>query len=237
MKFTDTYGQQIVFDIPDNFKKIGINLSGGADSSILLLMLADYLIKENRTDVTVSALTCANDKKHRWNVRKAADVINYVIDNTGFTQFDMHYSYYRPMQEVKHFHEIEAQLYNEHKMELLISGITANPQVDGDDAIVYNLSGKKVDITADGLGIRNSVDNDVFLLHDSYVSYYQPFVNVDKRMVAHMYRKYDAEKLFDLTRSCEAVPDPDGSFDPHFEEIPCGKCWWCLERKWGFGRF
>jgi 7-cyano-7-deazaguanine synthase in queuosine biosynthesis len=52
-----------------------------------------------------------------------------------------------------------------------------------------------------------------------------------------MYNQYDVMPLFDLTRSCEAVPDEDAAFDPEFEKNPCGRCWWCLERKWAFGRW
>ena len=44
-----------------------------------------------------------------------------------------------------------------------------------------------------------------------------------------------AMPLFDLTRSCEVIPE--GEFDPEFEKNPCGRCWWCLERKWAFGRW
>ena len=43
--------------------------------------------------------------------------------------------------------------------------------------------------------------------------------------------------MLDLTRSCESTPEPNSKFSKDFEHIPCGKCWWCLERKWAFGKF
>ena len=34
---------KIVFDLPENYKNIGIKLSGGADSAIVLYMLCKYI--------------------------------------------------------------------------------------------------------------------------------------------------------------------------------------------------
>ena len=57
------YNDEIfTFDIPDNYKKIGIGCSGGADSSILLYMLIDYLEKNN-LDKEIIVFTQANKKK------------------------------------------------------------------------------------------------------------------------------------------------------------------------------
>ena len=54
--------------------------------------------------------------------------------------------------------------------------------------------------------------------------HYAPFQSIDKRFVADMYELYDAMELFELTRSCEAVPDPDMPFDPEFRNTPCVEC-------------
>jgi hypothetical protein len=61
--------------------------------------------------------------------------------------------------------------------------------------------------------------------------------NVDKKFISFLYTYFNVNDLFDLTRSCEAVPDLEFGFNPDFEKLPCGTCWWCLERKWAFGRF
>lgn len=37
------------------------------------------------------------------------------------------------------------------------------------------------------------------------------------------------QELYALTISCESLTDPD--------PIHCGDCWWCEERKWGFGNY
>lgn len=240
---SDDGTQSINFDIHEKYNKILVNCSGGADSAILLYMVVDYLMKNNRTDTTVSVATCANDFKHRWNARKAADVINWTIAHTGFANFDMHYTYYRDKQDTVYFHEIEGNLFKDGRTNIIISGITNNPVVE---ANVLDINGMEVDLVATGLTDRNVGEDEGDLVEGvSYdeganyaevnYAYYKPFHKVDKRFVSSMYNQYNVMPLFDLTRSCEVIPETD--FDPEFEKKPCGECWWCLERKWAFGRW
>ena len=231
---SDDGTQSINFDIPEKYNKILVNCSGGADSAILLYMVIDYLMKNNRTDARVNVATCANDFKHRWNARKAADVINWIIDHTGYTNFDMHYTYYRSRQEPDHFHDIERNFFRDKRVDLIVNGITNNPLTE---TTVVDINGKEVDLLATGLTERNVGDDEKDLNEGEGYGYYKPFHKVDKKFVSSMYNQYDVMPLFDLTRSCEAVPDKDASFDPEFEKHPCGRCWWCLERKWAFGRW
>jgi tRNA(Ile)-lysidine synthase TilS/MesJ len=233
MKLSDEFGQEVEFDIAPELNKIAVNCSGGADSSILLYVVCDYIKKQNRKDARVSVLTCGNALKDRWNPRKAADVVNYVAESLDFDQFDMHYSYYRDLQAVNYFHEIERKLFEDNRTEIVISGITANPIVE---AIVENSNGEMVNLADEALPARNAGGNTIYEETSWGGKFYTPFSNVDKRFIASMYRQYNVEPLFDLTRSCEAIPDSDKPFDPNFENTPCGNCWWCLERKWAFGR-
>ena len=54
-------------------------------------------------------------------------------------------------------------------------------------------------------------------------------INIDKKGVAELYDYFGLmDTLFPLTRSCEDWTD---DFSAH-----CGKCWFCLERLWGFGK-
>ena len=233
--YSDDKTQSIDFDIPEQYKKICVNCSGGADSGILLYIVIDYLIKNKRTDTTVSVTTCSNDFKHRWNGRKAADVINWIIDKTGFENFDMHYTYYRDRQDSKYFNEVERQLFIDGRVDIMVSGITSNPL---SECIVEDAKGNTVDLLATGLVDRNVDEDAPAITKGQVATFYKPFHKIDKKFVASMYRQYNAMPLFDLTRSCEAVPDSlYNSYDPNFEQEPCGTCWWCLERKWAFGRY
>lgn len=222
-------GQQINFNIPENYTKVCVNCSGGADSSILLFMTAKYL-QDHLPNATLSVLTCSNDLKGRWNGRKAADAIDYTIRKLEFKNFDMHYTYYRDVQDMKYFKEVETKLYVQRRIDILISGITANPP---EGSMSVNKNGDAYDLYADRLLDRDGNQKEDFS-YNGMQSYYNPFTNVDKRFVAAMYEQYDAMDLFDKTRSCEAIPS---EYDPNFEFEPCCDCWWCHERNWAFGRF
>ena len=232
---SDDGTQQIDFSIPNDYKKICVNCSGGADSSILLLMTIDYVMKNNPS-ATVSVSTCANDFKARWNGRKAANVINWIIEKTGFKNFDMHYTYYRPYQEEEHFSEVERAYFKDRRIDLSINGLTCNPI--GDELKVEDIHGNIVNISEDALDVRN-IENvkEPIWIKIRHHHYYTPFRYVDKKFISSMYRQYDALDLFDLTRSCEAIPTDAQRTDLNFENTPCGECWWCLERKWAFGKF
>ncbi len=232
MKLSDDFEQEIEFQLPADVTKVTVNCSGGADSSILFYMVCDY-IQQNELDITVSMTTCSNDFKHRWNGRKAADVLNYTIDKLGIGFIDTHYTYYRDVQDVSYFHEFENRLFKDNRTDLIASGITSNPRIP---ASIEDANGRLVDLAQEALPIRNVENKDTLPVTDDGKQFYTPFVNVDKRFVAAMYTHYAVEDLFDLTRSCEGVPDQESGFDAEFEKNPCGKCWWCLERKWAFGR-
>lgn len=236
MLLTGKSGQSVDFYIPENYKKVSVNCSGGADSAILLLITVDYLMKENRDSTTLSVKTCSNHFKDRWNGRKAAEVINWVIERTGYENFDMHYTYYRDVQDEGYFSEVERDLYNDNRIDCSINGLTANPI--SDETTVEDIHGNVIDLMDEALPERmiENVKAPAWFKPKKY-HHYAPFQSIDKRFVADMYELYDAMELFELTRSCEAVPDPDMPFDPNFENEPCGECWWCLERKWAFGRF
>ncbi len=62
---------------------------------------------------------------------------------------------------------------------------------------------------------------------------YTPYIFVDKKFVADIYIKNNLmEELYPLTKSC-AWGISDGNIN---YPDPCGKCFWCNEKKWAFNR-
>lgn len=232
MKLFDKITQQnIDFEISEQYKKIAVNCSGGADSSILLYTLVKYLEENNRTDTKIIVLTCANDLKGRWNARNATNVINFVIENTNTKLIDTHISYYRDLQKVEYFHEIEYDLFANKKIDLVVSGITANPP---SNVIVTNAKDQAVNLSDEALTERDSREQQTWSYHDVVAgTWHIPFANTDKKMIAAIYNHFNVtDTLLPLTRSCETIEKAPKQYDS-----PCGNCWWCLERKWAFGKF
>ncbi len=234
--FEDKFGNgSVEIDIPTKYKKVAVNCSGGADSSILLYVLAKY-IKDTQLDVKLSVLTCSTDVKDRWTGRKAELVTNYIIENVGSGIIDMHYIYFRERPQTEDFHAIEASLFADKRADLIVSGITSNPPIG---ATVENIDGDVIDLTNGSMDNRNGTDHTIWHIStDGKGDFWSPFANVDKRFVADLYDHYGVrDTLLPLTRSCEKKTPLDAPFDPMFEEKTCGICWWCLERKWAFGNF
>jgi hypothetical protein len=79
----------------------------------------------------------------------------------------------------------------------------------------------------------NSVDRDPLVVRSNYLGennyIYAPFFNIDKKKIRQIYDELGViDTLFPLTRSCEDKEQTEGH---------CGKCWWCCERFWAFGRY
>lgn len=221
--------QEVEFYIPEKYKKIAINCSGGADSSILLYMTIKFLIDNNRTDTKVCVLTCSNDLKGRWNSKNATKVIDFVIESTKTNFIDKHISYYRDLQKTEYFHEVEFDLFKNNKIDIILSGVTANPPVD---SMVTNIQNEVINLSHEALQERNSKLQPVWYEQQNG-TWYNPFINVDKKMIAAIYDFYNVtDTLLPLTRSCESIEEDKEKYNE-----PCGTCWWCLERKWAFGKF
>lgn len=61
---------------------------------------------------------------------------------------------------------------------------------------------------------------------------YNPYQFVNKKFVAGVYQENNLmNNLFPLTKSCAWTEDDGNTNYPE----PCGKCFWCNEKKWAFG--
>ena len=195
-------------DIPDG--PIGICCSGGVDSSLLL-----YILMANCTD-TIHIFTLSNDRKGRANAVIVPKVIERCIQLTGNLNVIQH-SYYAADQIENTLFDVPREYLKNKTISCIFFAITANPPTD----VVFTAQGSEQS-NRDPLTIKKEIEYDGFL--------YQPFVNKDKKTIADIYKQLNLmETLFPVTRSCEQI----GKLE-YYDH--CGKCWWCEERQWGFGR-
>ena len=191
-------------DVDIHTGNIGISVSGGADSAILLYMLMKY------SSGTIHVYTCSSKEKNRVSPHIALDVIGKCIDLTG--KQDVHH----------HTYFVEKQTYQSwinglinKPVDVMYTGVTALPP----DHVLATFSSQ----------------NDLYSKRDPNQvrpvrqgKFYMPFFNLNKQQVCEVYKDLDMlEELYPLTRSCEDLKLTSGH---------CGSCWWCEERKWGFGK-
>lgn len=223
--YTDPNGQTIEFYIPEPHTKICINVSGGADSAIMLYMLINYCTK-NIPDAEIHVITCANVVKGWYNAKWSVSVIDKVQELTGTTLIKSHYTYYSDDQRREELNEAEKLCHKNHGITFTIHGTTQNP----DKSIEYLQKGRHAPRDA-GHG-RPAYSQ----LNDRVVRW-MPVMNVDKRLVAYLYKHFDMlDDLLPFTRSCEQHSE-DNTDTPSWMVTHCGKCWWCKEREWAFGKW
>lgn len=234
MIITDPKTNQSINFVLPNTKKLGINCSGGADSSILLLLIFNYII-ENNLDMKLTIITSVNDFRKRLNAIHVTQVINYIIEKTKKNFINEHILFYRDMQKNSYFHDIEFFLLKNEKVDFFCNALTCNPKAN---TFVENINGEIVDLIPTARRDRDGSNHLVYAGNKEFGSvWYRPFVNVDKRFIKFLYEYFNAEDLFELTRSCEPEMAKDNNLLQKDLLNPCGKCWWCLERKWAFGKF
>lgn len=217
------------FDKPH--KKILLDVSGGADSSLLLYMLIQHLKETNQNDVEVNLLTMAFDKKGRWTARYATNIIDFVIDKTETDYIKNHWVFYRKTPESTYIPQMEDHYIEVENITLLMNGRTANPPLG---EIVTNYKGESILLTETSPAPERNVNrNAKVYIHRPNLTIYRPFVNLHKKQIKDLYEKYNLlDSLFPLTRSCEGF-----DYETKNYTTSCGRCWWCLERKWAFGEF
>ena len=213
-----------------DWKRIGISLSGGADSALL----AYFILKE--TDADIYFTTQIRMWKTRpWQRYIAKDVVEWFRDR--FTHRMEHIEGFIPpeMEEphttyitdeygaTKPGNRIILRAHNEwiahtYNLDAWFNGVNKNPNI--------NIPGR-----------LEERDEGVLPLHMKHmgVDVCHPFVYTAKDWIVKQYYKENIVDLFNLTRSCEG--EFEGldytTYTPGQTVPTCGDCFWCKEREWG----
>ena len=218
----------IVFDIPGRYKKIGIKISGGLDSAILCYMLCKY-VAEEKQDGIIYPITIEKEIKP-FHLKFARDIVKFCKREFPYVKFGRHLMYKQKDHETDHDttqHIVLTTLIINKIIDCHFVGITKNPPMD---IIFYDENGEEHtpphERDDDGTIRQTSIRSHI----GDYISY-RPFVNINKKGIQELYAKFGLLKTLAVeTRSCESrCPIKTNKFTTH-----CGKCWDCAERLWGF---
>lgn len=200
--------------IPLHDGTLGVSVSGGADSAAMLYILMKHMDPEQKLRIYCFGKT----PTHYSAIAGAQVVARRCSELTGFVNYEVIADHgpdqYREVLFKNISEDIKAGVITH-----AYTGITANPPKDIGDSFLgeeFNQvhEARNPEIT------REETVNEVI---------HTPFTNINKQDIAQIYRELDIEDtVYPYTRSCE-------SFDPVHLGTHCGECWWCLERKWGFG--
>lgn len=194
-------------EIPIFEGPIGINFSGGADSSLLL-----YILMSNITDL-IHIFTMASNLKGRSTAIVTSNLIEKMIQLTNNSNIEHHVKYVNE-QTRTNITDLPTIFYKNNQIIKWYSGLTANPP---EDKVPKN----EESILRNPLEKRNIINGNKIT----------PFTNINKKKIANLYVELGImDSLFPLTRSCEVKNRIN--YLGH-----CGECWWCKERKWGFSEY
>lgn len=237
---------------------IAVKLSGGADSSIIYYKLCLELVKY-KIDIPLYVATLDTDTKD-WYSHYAKKVINFTKEKTGIEPVDHRIrklvSPWGLDEYQKEQDDVLFDIFREGLANVYYGGLTKNPSpkqqaktastVEG-ITINYKDSLELCDSSSDldrrtnnnklaiGYGKPDHVDVPLFLGM-------MPFVHKDKKEgTASMYEELDiTDELLPLTYSCEESRSSEKTklsvVDGYQEHTHCGRCWFCLERAYAFGR-
>jgi hypothetical protein len=213
--------------------KIGIGLSGGADSALL-----SYLIC-SQTEADIHFNTQVRMWKTRpWAEHVAGNVVEWFKNRFNNT-FYHHKNLVPPELEepteylikdeygkMKSGNRIILRSHGEYiahkyKLNALYGGVNLNPDVKFEGRVEE----------------RDKGHIEPHFVHDG-IDICHPFVYTKKDWIIQQYYDLDITDLLDITRSCEGeFEDLNYKTYTPGDPVPiCGECFWCLEREWALGK-
>lgn len=247
-------GLPIFFD--PNLKAIGLNLSGGADSTLLLYILS-RLIEESGSKTEIVATTLVRFWEMRSGKEDAATNVLELLNDMfpkvkkthvlGFVPTALEYT---PLKNIVfpshlrrdfsdyHIENASADVYavrnfteyisSKHGITVTYSGTTMNPS----DDVLHDEKAPAFRKQ------REFMHNDTLTYNVDSMNK-DPFALIQKNWVMAQYENFGLTELRDMTRSCEASDDfldsvfGKGNWNIQGSKYSCGRCFFCKERKWG----
>ena len=238
-----------------NSNKLGVSLSGGADSAIGFYLMAKYLSNDIELVPWSMYETISGELNHSrpYTIHAAEDIVEWMRNEFPEANIGKHIKLEYDRNDPDELAYVQANpiadedIYNSQwkvtdkgrvKMNIhnklldksfankaigaLVNFRTFNPPQDFLDKVSKELKHTRFHYEP-----RRSVE--VSKLRFSKL--YRPFMNVDKKFLAEIYRQEELmDTLFPLTESCVGFSNETNGFSE-----PCRICFWCVEKHWAFG--
>jgi len=217
---------------------VGISVSCGADSAIILYILMKYV----KHDLHIFNLI-ADYRKHV--LEEPFDrVVKRCAELTGKSNYFVH-KYHVPKPPPELLFKTWTESLDKGEIDILYTGFTKFPPdevyADWEEKLPeWHVQMRRDNQVLPEFGIEIKIppgtnfSDPPLTIGGKIVEKlamderaYSPLANHNKRSVAKLYRAFNVlDTLYPVTRSCENDSHPSSH---------CGKCWWCNERRWGFG--
>lgn len=243
------YERGLIIPLCSFWKNIAVNVSGGADSALLVLTLAK-IIKEKNFNCKIHFISFVRYWETKpwapfisqevYNKIKSMfpDIIENRIESFIPTELEEYYSG-RNLYKGESGDRIIVNAFNKfvnykYKFDAVYNATTLNPK-DKNIGIVNGVNKRPIDREIEFFNNLYSVYN-----KDENFLFFHPFRYIDKRYVIEGYYKNNWIEVLNITRSCEGDKNTNPTlFQSYLEynhkisKLPvCSKCFWCKEREW-----
>lgn len=229
--------------IPFNpeWKRIAVNLSGGADSAVMTYTLCK-LIEENNFDAKIDVITHIRVWNNRpWAGPISIDVYNKLKEYFPNIIDERHRNYIPPELE----HGAVGNILGDQSGDMVIVD-SFNNYIAHDQSLdaIFNFTTKDPSVPGLKAPKRDrNIDSTVFEdLAQNRTHYWllKPMIVTEKDWIIEQYYYHDILDLLETTRSCEGDQNNNDMFIGYDyttykvgQEVPeCGVCYWCKERNW-----
>lgn len=239
-------------DIPfdHQWKIIGVNLSGGADSALLTFLLCK-IIEENKLETKIDIITY----NRCWSSRPWQGFVSMQVFEKLKSMFpkiihERHTAFIPPELE----HGVIGNIINNRSGDQIIVG-SFNTYISWQKKFnaVFNATSKNYDNSRSDRMLnrdkdaKNGILADLWYKKDNSTEIFcYPFKFVKKDWIIANYYLHNILDLLSLTRSCEGDINMHDSIKHYCNDftkyipgmyIPeCRECWWCKEREWAYSR-
>lgn len=214
-------------------RTLGVWLSGGIDSALMLYLLCKQ-IKDNNLPLTVQP--CIVDYKRPFQnigynvcvkVKEILDCDDIILEPQVYNPPGD--TVWTPEELKQQFKDVNYVNFKNDNIQVLYTGTTLNPPTNVQTQFEYGIledieaiRGRHVPKQIKKYSVHTEGD-----ITREFIEI-RPFLETDKQEISQLFQKYNLmDNLFPITRSCEDLETVTGH---------CGHCWWCEERRWGFGR-
>jgi 7-cyano-7-deazaguanine synthase in queuosine biosynthesis len=210
-----------------SWKNVGYMVSGGLDSAIGLFLLAKEF-KESNLEIAINPITYVLDTEYKPSQEDhVKNIINKVIELTKYHFIhDSNFIFLsnedsKPTRKNNKMQDVNSNFIIQKNLSALYVSDTLNPPEE-----------IRKDWKDDH---KRSIWRDNALpsveIHQN-IAFVKPLVNLNKQHIVNLYKDLNLlDSLAVLTISCDETIDGMTFYKLPF---PCGECWWCRERRWGF---
>lgn len=224
VEFSADSGSSTIIPLGKDWRNVGIQVSGGLDSA-LLLFLTVKAIEQSGLDIKIQPISVFIPTKVK-NIASTEAIISKVREITKVDFINDGIVYNMPLEETsthdgkkdQFFINMIKELFHQGKIDFEFNGNTKNPPEH-----------VRANWRNDHYRQKNR-DNASSIYTTAFSA--SPHYNMNKSDIVNLYLKYNIfNDIVPLTCSCDE--NINVVYDNRLN-VPCGTCWWCEERRWGF---